>query len=74
MLTEIHNLKPKLRHGQCLRIVTCRKGMDIVINKDDILKTTKSGMLRIIRPNERVVIINPDYIIMVCPMREGALP
>ena len=73
MLTEIKNLHTKINKDQMVRIVTSRQNFEIMIDKTDLIKTTKSGMLRIIRANGNITSINPEFIVMTCIVKRSAL-
>ena len=45
------------------------KGWEIIIDKTDILKSD-DNMLTIFRAKGRIVVINPDEIIMACTMNK----
>ena len=73
MLTEIKNLHTQIDHDHMVRIILTRPNLEVSIGKDDIIRVTQSGMLRIVRANGNITSINPEYIVMVCPMKRGAL-
>ena len=73
MLTEIKNLRTQIGHDQMVRVILTRPNLEVSIGRDDIIKVTQSGMLRIVRANGNITSINPEYIAMVCPMKRGAL-
>jgi hypothetical protein len=73
MLTEIKNLHTQINKDQMVRIVTIRNNFEICIDRTDIIKCTKSGMLRIIRANGNITSINPEFIVMTCIVKRSAL-
>ena len=73
MLTEIKNLHTQISHDQLVRVILTRPNLEICIGRDDIFKVTQSGMLRIVRANGNITSINPEFIVMVCPMKRSAL-
>jgi len=70
MITEIDFLHRKIKKGECVRIILTVKGWEVGIDKTDLLKETDSGMLRIVRANGRLTVINPEHIAMACISRK----
>jgi len=73
MLTEIKNLHTQINHDQMVRVIMLRSDFETRIDKTDILKVTKSGMLRIVRSNGNITSINPEFIVMVCIIRRDMI-
>lgn len=69
MLDRVFFLHSKINHEECIRVVMSVKGWEITIDKTDILKSD-DNMLTIFRANGRIVVINPDEIIMACTMNK----
>ena len=69
MLDRIFFLHSKINKEECVRIVLSVKGWEITIDKTDILKSD-DNMLTIFRAKGRIVVINPDEIIMACTMNK----
>ena len=73
MILEIYNQFSQLDHEHCIRIITSVKDWEISISKDDIIKQTDTGMLRIVRPNGNVTAVNPDHIVLTCILNKRSL-
>lgn len=73
MLTEIKNLHTQLNHDECIRVILARDNYEVHIDRTDILKTTKSGMLRIARKDGRITSVNPSFIVMVCTINKRSV-
>ena len=69
MLDRVFFLHSKINKEECVRMVLSVKGWEIIIDKTDILKSD-DNMLTIFRANGRIVVINPDEIIMACTMNK----
>lgn len=69
MLDRVFFLHSKINKEECVRIILSVKGWEITIDKTDILKSD-DNMLTIFRANGRIVVINPDEIIMACTMNK----
>ncbi len=69
MLDRVFFLHSKINKEECVRMVLSVKGWEIIIDKTDILKSD-DNMLTIFRAKGRIVVINPDEIIMACTMNK----
>ena len=69
MLDRIFFLHSKINKEECVRIVLSIKGWEVIIDRTDILKSD-DNMLTIFRAKGRIVVINPDEIIMACTMNK----
>ena len=70
LIHEIENLHKQINHDQLIKVVV--NNMDVIIAKDDIIHTTPTGMVRIVRANGNITSINPEFIVLCCIVRRGA--
>ena len=71
MLDEIKLQRKQAGKDEVVRVILSVQNWEVTINHDDMIHTTKTGMLRIVRANGRLTSINPEHIIMVCTSRRG---
>ncbi len=65
MITEICKLHSQLDFDQEIRIKFTRYDYETVIRKSDIIKTVNDTILKVIRPDGQIKLINVEKIIIV---------
>lgn len=72
MIDRVFWLHSRIKHDECIRVIMSVKGWEITIDKTDILKSD-DNMLTILRANGRIMVINPDEIILACTMNKRSV-
>lgn len=63
MLNEICKLHRKLDFDHKIKVVMTRTDYESDIHKQDILKIINGNILKVVRPNGEVVLLNSRYIV-----------
>lgn len=72
MIDEIKLQRKQSSKDEVIRVILIRDNWEVTINHDDMIHTTETGMLRIVRANGRLTSINPEHICMVYTTKRGA--